>query len=69
MTQGRLNRLAVALERFLNAKAELRERAVIAETNKVWMGIVIGFGLVMFLIWSMQALFIAVRGIAKAGGM
>lgn len=58
MTAGRMDRLAEALERLITAK-----------TNEIWMSVVIGFGLVMFLIWATQALFIAAREIARAGGM
>jgi len=55
---NRLDRLAAAGERLITAK-----------TNEIWMGIVIGFGLVMFLIWGFQAVCLGLREIAKAGGM
>lgn len=65
----RLDRLAEALDRFLNAKAELIERAIVAETNKVWMSIVLGFGLVMLVIWGFQAVCIALREFGRANGV
>ncbi|CEP67845.1 Uncharacterized [Moorella glycerini] len=52
------DRLAAALEHLICAK-----------TNEIWMEIVIGFGLVMLVIWGFQAVCIGLREIAKAGGM
>lgn len=65
----RIDRLAIALERFLNAKAELIERTIVAESNKIWMGVVVGFGLVMLTIWGFQAVCIALRELARTAGM
>lgn len=65
----RLDRLVEALDRFLNAKAELIERAIVAENNKIWMSIVLGFGFVAITIWGFQAVCIALREIARMGGI
>ncbi len=49
--------------------AEAGEKLITAKTAEVWFGIIIGWGLVMFVVWGMQALFIAAREIARMGGM
>jgi len=55
---GKLDKLAAAGERLITAK-----------TAEIWMGIIIGAALVMFLVWSFQAVCLGLREIARAGGM
>lgn len=61
---GRL-RLMTRLDRL----AEAGERLITAKTTETWMGVALGFGLVMFLVWGFQAVYLGLRMIAKAGGM
>ncbi len=49
--------------------AEAIERLVCAKTNEIWMSIVIGFGLVMLVVWGFQAVCFALREFGRANGV
>jgi hypothetical protein len=66
---GRDGRLKRRMQNKLDKLAEAGERLITAKTTETWMGVIIGFGLVMLLIWSFQAVCLGLREIAKAGGM
>ena len=49
--------------------ARAGERVLMAKANEIWMSIVIEFGLIMLVIWGFQAACIALREVARMGGI
>lgn len=53
----------------LDKLAEAGERLITAKTAEIWMSVVIGFGLIMLVIWGFQTVCLALRELARTAGI